>query len=234
MKVKIGPHKNWIGPYQIAEALCFWAPDVEDEYGMKSKPNWVFNFGTWLAGGEKKDSWLMKFCQWVETKRKRNIKVKIDYYDTWSMDHTLAYIILPMLKQLRDTKHGSPCVDDADVPEELRSTAPGARDNCKEEWDTDDNFHKRWEWVLNEMIFAFERELDDTWEDEFRSGEADFIWIPVDKEGNKVPEKEAKLFQMADGPNHTYKCDYEGMKKVQDRIQNGYRLFGTYYQALWD
>jgi hypothetical protein len=27
--------------------------------------------------------------------------VKIDRYDTWSMDHTLADIILPMLKQLQ-------------------------------------------------------------------------------------------------------------------------------------
>ena len=38
--------------------------------------------------------------------------VKIDYWDTWSMDHTLSYIIVPMLKQLKATKHGAPYVDD--------------------------------------------------------------------------------------------------------------------------
>jgi hypothetical protein len=37
-----------------------------------------------------------------------------------------------------------------------------------------------------------------------------------------------------DVPNHTYKCDYEGMRAVEARIQNGFRLFGRYYQNLWD
>ncbi len=60
------------------------------------------------------------------------------------------------------------------------------------------------------------------------------LWVPVDKEGNEVPREGAKLFQMKDGPNNTYKCDYDGMKKVQERIDNGFRLFGKYYQALWD
>ena len=46
----------------------------------------------------------------------RTINVRIDDFDTWSMDHTLAPIILPMLIQLKETKHGSPKVDDADVP----------------------------------------------------------------------------------------------------------------------
>jgi hypothetical protein len=42
------------------------------------------------------------------------------------------------------------------------------------------------------------------------------------------------MYQMADGPNHTYKCDYDGMKVVQERITNGFRLFGKYYEGLWD
>ena len=231
MKVKIGPHKNWIGPYQIAEALCFWAKKETDEYGIKHTADWVHNFGTWLAGGDDKDSWLQKFCVWVESKRKRTVKVKIDRWDTWSMDHTLAYIILPMLKQLKATKHGAPNTDDEDVPEHLRSTAAPSKEN---EWDTDDNWFKRWDWIMDEMIFAFECELDDSWEEEFRTGDFDTIWLPVDHKGNPVPKEDAKLFQMGEGPNHTYKCDYDGMKVVQDRIQNGFRLFGKYYQGLWD
>lgn len=48
MKVKIGPYKNWFGPYQLAEKLCFWAKEtVVDEHGMKSKPDYVHNFGEW-------------------------------------------------------------------------------------------------------------------------------------------------------------------------------------------
>ena len=231
MKVKIGKYRTWIGPYQIAEALCFWVPKVKDEYGNKDKPQWVYDFGTWLSGGKGKDSLLHKFCLWVESKRTRTIKVKIDYYDTWDMGNSLAYIILPMLKQLKETKHGAPCVSDEDVPEELRSTSAPPKE---QEYDTDEHFFKRWDYVLDEMIFAFEHKIDDSWEEEFRSGVIDHIWLPVDIKGNAVPEEEAKLFQMGEGANHTYKCDYDGMKVVHDRMQNGFRLFGVYYQNLWD
>ena len=71
-------------------------------------------------------------------------------------------------------------------------------------------------------------------QDQFRSGNIDFASKPVDKDGNEVPKKEAKYFEMVDGPNHTYKCDYEAIGKVEERIQNGFRLFGKYYQGLWD
>jgi len=49
MKVVIGKYHTWIGPYQIAEALCFWAKPVKDEIGMPRKPDWVHLFGNWLA-----------------------------------------------------------------------------------------------------------------------------------------------------------------------------------------
>jgi hypothetical protein len=118
--------------------------------------------------------------------RARKINIRIDKYDTWSMDSTLALIIHPMLVQLKQTKHGSPWIDDEDVPEELRSTSAPPKEN---EWDTDDNHHARWDWVLDEMIWAFETHLDD--ESQFKS----------------------ELF---------------------GRKRNGFRLFGKYYQALWD
>ena len=39
---------------------------------------------------------------------------------------------------------------------------------------------------------------------------------------------------MVKGPNDTYVWDEEGMKEYEKRIQNGFRLFGRYYQNLWD
>ena len=56
------------------------------------------------------------FC--LEPKQKT--KIKINSWDTWSMDYTLAHIILPMLKQLKKTHHGAPYVDNTDVPKKLR------------------------------------------------------------------------------------------------------------------
>jgi len=87
---------------------------------------------------------------------------------------------------------------------------------------------------MNEMIFAFECKVDDSWQDAFREGEIDILWVPVDAKGNPVPKGEHKHYQMDRGPKDTYKCDYDGMKKVEERIQNGFRLFGRYYQNLWD
>ena len=219
MKVTLGKYKNWIGSYQIAEMLLFWMDKYEDDR--------VHDFGTWLSGGENKDSWLMKLCLWVESKRKRKIKVKIDYWDTWNMDHTLALIILPMLKQLKETKHGHPLIDDEDVPEELRSINASPKEN---DYDWDDLSEKRWEYVLNEEIFAFNCLVDDSWEDYFRSGQMHNISVPCEWDENGKPI----LFRWEKGVNDTYKCDYEGMRVVYNRIQNGFCLFGKYFQAHWD
>ncbi len=35
-------------------------------------------------------------------------EIRIDAHDTWSMDITLACIITPMLRQMKDRKHGVP------------------------------------------------------------------------------------------------------------------------------
>jgi hypothetical protein len=154
--------------------------------------------------------------------RKRKIYVRIDRSDTWSMDNTLAHIILPMLKQLRDTKHGAPFVDDEDVPEHLRSTAAAPKEN---EWDTDDNHFKRWNWVLDEMIYAFECEVDNDWDDQFHSGVSDLQWLKND---------DGKFYKMERGPNDTHKFDKEGHDKAWARRNNSMRLFGKYYHNLWD
>ena len=227
MKVYISGYRNhWLSPYHILKFVCFWEKDDSVFYNLEDKPN---------APYEKWVNFLDPICKAIakvmDVIHPKVDYVKIDYWDTWSMDHTLGQIALPMLKQLKDKKHGSPCVDDEDVPEELKSTSAPAKEN---EWDIDENHFKRWDWALNEMIFAFTCKTDDSWEEAFRSGVHDLLWLPVDHAGNEIPKKDAKLFRMTDGPNNTYKCDYEGMKVVETRIQNGFRLFGKYYQALWD
>lgn len=245
MKVYISNYRDhWISPYTILERFFWWTDwsrcsrwkleqTLEDEARVqRGEPSQYVEHPEWVERWSDRLEPVSRAIQWIGQRVYPRIEyVKIDRWDTWSMDHTLAHIVLPMLKQLKATKHGSPQVDDEDVPEHLRSTAAPPREN---EWDTDDNLHRRWDWVMGEMIFAFECELDDSWEDQFREGEIDWISVPVDKEGNEVPKGQHRYFQMKDGPNHTYKCDYEGMKVVQQRIDNGFRLFGKYYQALWD
>lgn len=214
MKVVIGPYRSWIGPYQIAEALCFWVRDVKDEFGISAKPEWVHDFGTWLA--ERKDgsdSWLTKLCKWIDGKKHRQVYVRIDKFDTWSMDHTLAHIILPMLKQLRATKHGSPQVDDFDCPQHLWSTHAKPKEH---DWDTDEFWHDRWDYVLGEMIWAFEQyhKPDDL--EEFY-------------DHSKV-DKQADLTTQA----HQISVDRDGLNHHEHRKRQALKLFGKYYQALWD
>jgi hypothetical protein len=165
---------------------------------------------------------LGKFPKKINGERK--VSVKIDPWDTWSMDHTLSLIIHPMLIQLKNTKHGSPFTDDNDVPEELRSTSAPPKEN---EWDTDDNHFKRWEWILDEMIWAFAQQLDDDASSQFHSGKIDLQFKEVEVDGEKYNE-------MVRGPLDTHVFDKEGHDAWQARKSNGFKLFGKYYEALWD
>lgn len=242
MKVKIGKYKNWIGPYQIAEKVFFWCDKYATYPEIGGDPNlekrWDYRAKEWLGeflayGFQKKDpnnkyfednrkeTWFYRLLSWIYSKRKRTIKVHIDKWDTWNMDGTLSLIILPMLKQLNAEKHGAPYVDDEDVPEELKSTSAPPKEN---EYDTDENHFKRWDYVIGEMIWAFEQNnLDE--EPEF--------WIE---------KPEGMYFEPCeDNPNlSTMKYDKEGKfdsdayKAYHDRKANGFKLFGKYYTGLWD
>lgn len=246
MRVKIGKYKNWFGPYQLAEKLCFWVRDIEDEWGFKRKPDWVHSFGEWLAYGsvepdpkpgdgktlfreDRPDTVISRFLSWIDSKKKRTVKIHIDRWDTWSMDDTLAMIILPMLKQLKATKHGAPMVDIKDVPEHLRPTRKALAEYRKN-GHTDEQFFARWDWVLDEMIFAFEHIVDDSWEDQYSSGEFDWRSKVVEWDEDGKP----KIHQMVEGPGHTYKCDYDAIREVYKRIDRGLLFFGKYYRHLWD
>jgi hypothetical protein len=234
MKVTIGPYTHWFGPYQLAEKILFWIPKERDEHGFLHTADRVHRFGEWLAHGsvepeaevgeytllgkDRPVTLLYKLLLWIDSKKQRKVRVHIDRWDTWSMNNTLAYIILPMLKQLKAAKQGAPYVQDEDVPEHLRSTAAPPKEK---DYDLDDNHFKRWDWVLDEMIFSFENIVDDSWEEQFHSGEGDFVF-------KKLENGMSELIQTGDR-----KYDREGHKAYAARIQNGCRLFGVYFQNLW-
>jgi hypothetical protein len=178
---------------------------------------------------DRRNTWLYRLLLWIDSKKSRKVYVRIDAYDTWSMDSTLGYIIRPMLRQLKETKHGSPYVADEDVPEHLRSgAAPELTEHQAATGDVDDNHHARWEWVLDEMIFAFDSLSggpNQDWEAQFTTGNYDLRLKKIDEDGTS---------QLVNGPLHTAETDWEGRKAYAARIQNGFELFGKFYQALWD
>jgi hypothetical protein len=185
MKVYIGPHTSWIGPFQIADTL--------QKVGVSEDK--CYEIGEWLD--EKTP--LTKICNWIESKKNRKVQVQIDDYDTWNCDDTLAIIILPLLKRFQELKHSSAWVDLDDVPENLRPP----EDYVKEyDWEWDEFNDERWNWILSELIWTFDQlQFDNDWEMVYHKTD------PYDK---------------------------EGFNKHQERISNGLRLFGKYYQNLWD
>lgn len=216
MIVNIGPYKGHLSTHKLE---CLY---LEYMYGDK-----------WFDIGEEDHKWYDRLVigtlelfhnlvlRPLNRCHTRKVKVKYHNYDTWSLDHTLALIILPGLKQLKATNHGFGLVDNADVPEHLRAT--------QEQLDafhtdgTDCGGEERWNWVMDELIWTFTQIVEDYPED-FGSGHIDFQWEATDKGYSKL----------VNGPAHTYSIDFDAKKKYDDRIQSGLILFGKYYRNLWD
>ena len=233
MKVYLSNYRNhWLSPYTILEKVCFWEKDKDAFYNLEEHPN--NKYEKWVKRLEPICKAWQQFLDFVHP---RVNYVKIDRYDTWNMDSTLALIVLPMLKQLKETKHGSQTVDIEDVPVHLRTSSTEEWDDQKtfdfyQEHDTKEgegDVHARWDWVLDEMIFAFESFGND-WEAKYYSGKFDMKSEACEWDENG----KATLFKMVPGPDHTSEFDHEGMKKENDRIDNGLRLFGKYFKGLWD
>ena len=215
MYVKIKKPKHWVTTYnwkffdylekKIGEDKTDKISDI-----TQSVINWAWNYPR-------------------RAHKKSKPKIKIDYWDTWSIDCTLAPIIEPMLKQLQKSKQGSPYVNDEDVPDELKSTNAIPLTE-KEQGFIDNNHHQRWNWVLNEMIWAFEQKNSD-WDVQYSSGKINRVFVLKNPEET---DKEKQVYEWIKGPNHTYKIDWDGYKAHQKRISNGFRLFGKYFEALWN
>jgi len=73
---------------------------------------------------------------------------------------------------------------------------------------------ERWNEILDEMIWAFEQKCKDDWQDDYYG---DYVEDP--KNGPM-----AGSFEW---------IDHEGRKVHQERMSNGFRLFGRYYENLW-
>ena len=153
----------------------------------------------------------------------RKNEVKIEYYDTWSADWTIAQIAAPLLVQLQEEEHGAPLVDDEDVPEELRSTTCAPIEN---EWDTDENHFKRWNYVLQEMIYAMQEIANDK-ENEPKMykhvGDIEFGEIDESTGLGEIKSLGVERIAEMEEPNRHY----------HKRIQRGCVLFGKYFMNLW-
>lgn len=207
MKIYIGPYKNWWGPYQIADLLRY--------IGFSKKR--CKRIGEWLNNTR-----FLEVCEYIHARRKRKVKIHIDDYDVWGMDHTLALIVVPLLKRLKENQQGAPHVDDEDVPNRLKSTnAPPLTEEQINYGSPDNNHFHRWDWVIDEIIWCFNQILDEESESQFSK----------DKDPSK-PSNEKRLSFRESMDRIDF--DHEAYKAHHDRIQNGMCLFGKYLRGMWD
>ena len=206
MKIYINrPKDNWLSPYTIIEKAIFWR---EVDYDEPLVQRWK--------------NILTPFCDGLHTIRNfinRDIKyIHIDPWDVWSLEHTLSPIILPLLKELKRIKNGAPFIDDEDVPKRLRIGAKGTGNPEVHKLfeDNDNTFFERYDYVLDEMIWTFEQLCMDDHEAPFY----DHTESRKEKDLNKSVRK--------------IKVDHKGLKAHNARIDNGLRLFGKYFRAMWD
>jgi hypothetical protein len=162
MKVNIGNDNFAVDTYRLVNKY------FEKKYG---KPYWsmeqeqLSNLDmSVVVIGDTIDNILNATINKIIAKIPKKVKVKIEKQDVWALDYTLAIVIAPALKKLKDAKSGSPWVDDADVPEHLRVDPLEVKKNA------------RWDYVIDEMIWTFEQHAkQNTYlDDEFNTNKAEF------------------------------------------------------------
>lgn len=156
-----------ITPFKLAEWILFWKDedsDAVDKLGdvlargfkgsrvckkLSPKANVPISFDELQRSIEiagKYETKLWKVMQKFNTYMKDFNYVKVSGYDVWNADETLINMIHPILVKYDKERNGSPSVDDIDVPESLRN---GLEDS------NDDKVHEKWDWVVAEMLHAF-------------------------------------------------------------------------------
>jgi len=167
-------------------------------------------------------------------KSERKISVEIERFDTWSLDHTLAIIILPALIQLKHTKHGIPSefCDDHAADYQTQQSFDFMRD------DEDKVIVKgeeKWNEVLDKMIWSFQQLALEDYDNKYHHGKMEIDWIKTNKTyPNPVTGVIEPAYEMKDKDPKSHWYDRVGHELHEQRIQEGLELFGKYYRSLWD
>jgi len=176
----------------------------------------------------------VKIGKYPKKNNRRKISVEIESFDTWSFDHTLAYIIYPALLQLRETKMG--------IPSDF--AIAGGEDYMDQQSfdfykDTNQECFEircqQWNEVLDKMIWSFHQLIIDDYSSQYYHGDIDWDWVECDKlYPNPISGKMEPTYQMVDKNPDGHWLDAEGLRLHEDRIQEGLELFGKYFRSLWD
>ena len=152
----------------------------------------------------------------------RRVKVNIDKFDTYNVDHTLALIILPMLLQFRENHHGVPhdFVDDSgnnDINRQQSFDFYSDTQKSIEECD------RRWIETIDKMIWSFYQIMIDD-DSKYHHGSPNYASI----------RQSDGMYRMIDKNPDEHWYDAVGHDMHVERVKEGLALFGKYYNSLWD
>ena len=165
----------------------------------------------------------------------QKVNIEINRYDTYNADSTLGLIILPILVQLKNTKHGVPS-EFVDVGGEDYSPQDSFDFYKESHNDAFNEAVKKWDEVLDKMIWSFQQIVDDNYSSKYHHGNFDFDWdkITDEKFYNPITKQHEELTKLVDKNPNGHWYDHEGEKIHNERIQEGLELFGEHFRSLWD
>jgi hypothetical protein len=164
--------------------------------------------------------------------KERKIDVLVERWDTYSVDHTLAFIMLPLLLQLKDTMQGVP----GEFTQSVGSDTDGnycfdfIQDDQDEVFDTN---CKKWYDTLDKIIWSFQQIIDDDYSNKYHHGDMKIGWKPITLP-NPITGVVEEMYEMVDENPNEHWYDYLGHQLHEDKIQEGFELFGKYFRSLWD
>lgn len=127
----------------------------------------------WQHFLEKLDNFLnrniLHHFDFLFSNRERKMEIRVDDYDVWSADYTLASIIVPVLKKLKEKKNGIPFILQEDVPSHIGVNCDGYSEEA-------------WNWILDEMIWAFEFSIKEKDDSEFIEDNLDYLQYTMNRE----------------------------------------------------
>lgn len=168
------PFPRDITPWKISNYILFWLNEDDDRvdklgdyiaFGkggknslFKGKTNFTLDeFNEILDNRNQYETPFYKLLQKINGCINKIDYVKVHEYDVWNGDETLIDIIYPILVMYKANNNGSPNVDDVDVPDLLKSYTT---------FDKDELVHEKWNYVVDEMLFAFDPKNNDLYGDD--------------------------------------------------------------------
>lgn len=165
---------------------------------------------------------------------KNKKSIVVDHHDVWSMDFTLAHIILPCLMEYKEGHMG--------IPGTICSVGGESYDRqlsfdfYTESHDSAFNEKiKEWNEIIDKMIWSFQQIIYQNYQDQYHYGEWDMKFKDYEGDTSIDPltGKPEKFFEMIPPDPQKYWTDFRGLTIHEERIQEGIDLFAKYYRGLW-